>query len=425
MRRLCQSVPSAMGDVQHVVAYDAVAAEQAFVHQVLGDHGAHDLEGVAVAVTPFDEGSGVLGEARPVERPVVANAVDRVPHALAALRRRLEDRRGVPALALRDDAHLVEEGDLDRVVDVVDVLLELRLFERRPDDRRVEPAVGLADDVAGLHVELADRDEPGAGEVLLGSGLTQVLRLHHETEVDAHGLAGDLLDQRQDDLARRLGRNCRTHHDDVVVVVAVQQLGEGLDGRAKGVQPDLSGDRRGRDAEHRDFPRERVVVAGKAGVVALAVEHRHDVVVDVEERHTVAVIHHALARGGSHEAAANDVDLHSPWPSWSLSAELPLTLIGFLPSLSVSSPPGVRTYLHTHTSELVSAAWAGAESATRPTVAMMVAAPVHSTRRAADMGVMLVVVVMVNLARRGSRTERMIPSDLIDPICPTSTTALL
>src|SRR5215203_3527835 len=399
MRRLCQSVPSAMGDVQHVVAYDAVAAEQAFVHQVLGDHGAHDLEGVAVAVTPFDEGSGVLGEARPVERPVVANAVDRVPHALAALRRRLEDRRGVPALALRDDAHLVEEGDLDRVVDVVDVLLELRLFERRPDDRRVEPAVGLADDVAGLHDELADRDEPGAGE--------------------------DLLDQRQDDLARRLGRNCRTHHDDVVVVVAVQQLGEGLDGRAKGVQPDLSGDRRGRDAEHRDFPRERVVVAGKACVVALAVEHRHDVVVDVEERHSVAVIHHALARGGSHEAAANDVDLHSPWPSWSLSAELPLTLIGFLPSLSVSSPPGVRTYLHTHTSELVSAAWAGAESATRPTVAMMVAAPVHSTRRAADMGVMLVVVVMVNLARRGSRTERMIPSDLIDPICPTSTTALL
>jgi hypothetical protein len=26
----------------------------------------------------------------------------------------------------------------------------------------------------------------------------------------------------------------------------------------------------------------------------------------------VAVIHHALARGGSHEAAANDVDLHGP-----------------------------------------------------------------------------------------------------------------
>jgi hypothetical protein len=78
--------------------------------------------------------------------------------------------------------------------------------------------------------------------------------------------------------------------------------------------------------------------------------------------------------------------------SW--STELPLTLIGFLPDLSLSSTPGLPTYLHTHTFELASAACAGAESATRPTAAMVAAAPMDSSRRMADMGV----VVMVYLA---------------------------
>jgi hypothetical protein len=80
----------------------------------------------------------------------------------------------------------------------------------------------------------------------------------------------------------------------------------------------------------------------------------------------------------------------------------------------------VPTSLHTHTFELASAACAGAESTTRPTAAMVVAALMDSSRRVADMGVMVVVVVMVYLAGTALRTERMIHTDLINPICPTS-----
>jgi hypothetical protein len=53
--------------------------------------------------------------------------------------------------------------------------------------------------------------------------------------------------------------------------------------------------------------------------------------------------------------------------------------------------------LHTHTFELASAACAGVESATRPRAAM-VAALMDSSRRVADTGVVVVVVVMVYLA---------------------------
>src|SRR5512132_2048244 len=112
-------------------------------------------------------------------------------------------------------------------------------------------------------------------------------------------------------------------------------------------------------------------------------------------------------------------------PSLSLSTEWPLTSIGFLPSLSRSSTPGLPTYLHTHTFESASAAWAGAEKATRPTAAMVAAALMDSRRRTADMGVVVVVVVMVSLAGCGIATGRMIHIDLTNPICPTSTTTLL
>ena len=56
---------------------------------------------------------------------------------------------------------------------------------------------------------------------------------------------------------------------------------------------------------------------------------------------------------------------------------------------------------------------------------MVVAALMDSRRRAGYVGVVVVVVVMVYLAGRGSGTERMIHTDLINPICPTRTTAQL
>jgi hypothetical protein len=57
---------------------------------------------------------------------------------------------------------------------------------------------------------------------------------------------------------------------------------------------------------------------------------------------------------------------------------------------------------------------------------MVAAALMDSRRRTADMGVVVVVVVMGSpLAGCGIATERMIHIDLINPICPTSTTTLL
>ncbi len=107
-----------------------------------------------------------------------------------------------------------------------------------------------------------------------------------------------------------------------------------------------------------------------------------------------------------------------------LATELPLTRIGLSPVWSLSSSPGVPTYLHTHTCELAGAACAGAENATRPAVAMVAAALMDSSRRAADTGVVVVVAVMVYLAGCGIGTERMIHRHHINPICPTRTTAL-
>ena len=266
---------------------------------------------------PPETGAGLeRGEAERLRRCCVDHFPDVDAHAIGELR------------------ELVDERDVDRAIDVLEQLRQLGRLRRRDLVHRVDRrAVDVGRRLRRRRIDPADDLRSRLRRPVLPAWI-DTFRRHRQVEVLAHFQARALLEQRQDDLARRARPRRRLEHDDLPALehrreaprraLDVRQVGLALR-RERGRQRDQHGVRvlrllvvSGRDHEALVDERSEPLGGDVLDVALAAVERVDHVRLDVDEEHSLARL--GERRGERHADVAGpdhgDVVLGLPASSW-------------------------------------------------------------------------------------------------------------
>jgi hypothetical protein len=195
-----------------------VGLEEAAVHAELP---AHEVEGDIVA--------GKTGAAK-TEAASEVFAADALVHA-----ERVADNVDVSAgQVFAEVGEQVGEGDLHRHVAVDGDLRQFGVFEAHALHGRVvlgDAMVNLLEQVAGARIGFAQQVEIGIEKIADDGAEGDELGVVAETEIGAALLAGFLLEDGQQPVAGGAGEHGAGEDDDVVAVLFLQGLTEGLEGK--------------------------------------------------------------------------------------------------------------------------------------------------------------------------------------------------